>query len=142
MNLRPLHDRILVKRIEEVALSHPDGRNLYVQVICPGDDYWPLPWYLRAFANIGWWKQVDENTPSAPLIIASPKVEAALMRKLYELPPPGQRYLYVPLFDTYTELRPRIELRGYVRKDLWDMFHERQTQETDSKNIQQKTPNG
>jgi hypothetical protein len=27
-------------------------------------------------------KQVDENTPSAPLIIASPKVEPALMRKL------------------------------------------------------------
>jgi uncharacterized protein (TIGR03663 family) len=116
----------IVQRVEEIAQAHPDGRNMYVQVICPGDDYWPLPWYLRAFANIGWWKQVDENAPAAPLIIACPKVEPALMRKLYEVPPPGQRPLYVPLFDTYTELRPQIELRGYVRKDLWDRFQEQQ----------------
>jgi hypothetical protein len=30
----------------------------------------------------------------------------------------------VPLFDTYTELRPQIELRGYVTKDLWDRFRQ------------------
>jgi uncharacterized protein (TIGR03663 family) len=114
----------IVQRVEEISQAHPDGRNMYIQVICPGDDYWPLPWYLRAFANIGWWKQVDENAPAAPLIIASPKVEPALMRKLYELPPPGQRPLYLPLFDAYMELRPQIELRGYVRKDLWDRFQQ------------------
>jgi uncharacterized protein (TIGR03663 family) len=121
----PLNDTFtMVKRVEAIAPAHPDGRNLYIQVICPDDDYWPLPWYLRSFTHIGWWKQVDASVPAAPLIIASPKVEPALMRKLYELPPPGQRPLYVPLFDTYTELRPRIELRGYVRKDLWDRFQE------------------
>jgi hypothetical protein len=81
---------------------------------------------LRSFTNIGWWKQIDETVPAAPLIIASPEIEAALLRKLFELPPPGQRYLYVPLLDEYTELRPQIELRGYVRKDLWDRFQERQ----------------
>lgn len=110
----------VVERIEAVARVHPDGHNLYTQVICPDDDYWPLPWYLRSFTNIGWWRKVDDNSPAAPLIIASPKFEPALMRKFYELPPPGQRPLYVPLFDGYTELRPQIELRGYVRKDLWD----------------------
>ncbi|MCI0697125.1 TIGR03663 family protein [candidate division KSB1 bacterium] len=121
----PLNDTFkMVRRVEAIAPAHPDGRNLYIQVICPDDDYWPLPWYLRSFTHIGWWNQVDANVPAAPLIIASPKVEPALMRKLYELPPPGQRHLYVPLFDTYTELRPRIELRGYVRKDLWDRFQE------------------
>jgi len=112
----------IVKRIEAIAHAHPDGRNLYVQVICPDDDYWPLPWYLRAFPNIGWWREVNENASAAPLIIAAPQFEPALMRKFYELPPPGQKYLYVPLFDTYTELRPLIELRGYVRKDLWDRY--------------------
>jgi uncharacterized protein (TIGR03663 family) len=112
----------IVKRVEAIAQAHPDGRNLYIQVICPDDDYWPLPWYLRSFTNIGWWKQVDENLPTAPILIASPKFESALMRKFYELPPPGQRPLYVPLFDSYTELRPQIELRGYVRKELWDRF--------------------
>jgi hypothetical protein len=32
----------LVKRVEEIAQAHPNGR-LHVQVICPNDDYWPLP---------------------------------------------------------------------------------------------------
>jgi len=113
----------MVKRVEAIVQAHPAGRNLYIQVICPDDDYWPLPWYWRALTNIGWWKELDEKISAAPLIIASPKIEPALMRKLYELPPPGQRHLYVPLFDAYSELRPQIELRGYVRKDLWDRFH-------------------
>jgi len=110
----------IVKRVEAIAPAHPDGRNLYMQVICPDNDYWPLPWYLRSFPNIGWWRAVDEKAPAAQLVIAAPQFEPALMRKFYELPPPGQKYLYVPLFDTYTELRPQVELRGYVRKDLWD----------------------
>ena len=42
------------------------------------------------------------------------------MRKLYELPAPGEKNLYVPLFDTYMELRPQVELRGYVTKDLYE----------------------
>ena len=111
---------IIVNRIEAIAQAHPDGRNLYMQVICPDNDYWPLPWYLRAFPNIGWWREVNENAPAAQLIIAAPQFEPALMRQFYELPPPGQKYLYVPLFEAYTGLRPQIELRGYVRKDLWD----------------------
>ena len=102
----------ITRRIEEVAQAHPDGRNIYIQVICPAGDYWPLPWYLRSFPNVGWWSDVDENIPSFPVIIASPSVVPALMRKLYQLPPPGKKTLYVPLFDSYIELRPGVELRG------------------------------
>jgi hypothetical protein len=79
---------------------------------------------LRSFDNVGWWSSVDDNVPAAPIIIASPSVEPAIMRKLYELPPPGQRNLYVPLFDSPVRLRPGIELRGYVIKDLWDAYHQ------------------
>lgn len=117
----------ITRRIEEIAQVHPDGRNMYIQVICPEDDYWPLPWYLRGFANIGWWSQVDQDVPSAPVIIASPSVEPALIKKLYDLPPPGQRNLYVPLFDSYMELRPQVELRGFVTKDLWDAYQRHQS---------------
>jgi len=112
----------MVARVQEVAQAQPEKENLYMQVICPGDDYWPLPWYLRSFKQIGWWREVDEATPAAPLIVASPQVELAVLHKLYEQPPPGERPLYVPLFDSYMELRPGVELRGYVRKDLWDRF--------------------
>jgi len=114
----------IVQRIEDVSGVHPDGHNMYIQVICPGGDYWPLPWYLRFFTHVGWLSEVDDDVPSAPVIIASPRVEAALMRKLYELPAPGQRNLYVPLFDTYVELRPQVELSGYVTKELWDSYQQ------------------
>jgi uncharacterized protein (TIGR03663 family) len=121
----PVTDVITIaRRVEQVAQVHPDGRRMRVHVICPENDYWPLPWYLRSFDNVGWWSSVDDNVLAAPVIIASPSVESALMRKLYELPPPGQRNLYVPLFDSPVRLRPEIELRGYVIKDLWDACHQ------------------
>jgi hypothetical protein len=114
----------LVDRVEEIAAAHPEGREMYIEVISPGHDYWPLPWYLRSFSNVGWWDQVDVDAPAAPVIIAAPAVEPILLRKLYEVPPPGQRDLYVPLVDSYLELRPAVEIRGYVVKSLWDRFQQ------------------
>ncbi len=114
----------IAERIHDIANVHPDGKNMYINVISPENDYWPLPWYLRSFPNIGWWNKVDMNVETAPVIIASPSVESDILKKIYELPPPGKRNLYVPLLDDYTELRPTIELRGYVRKDLWDKLQQ------------------
>jgi uncharacterized protein (TIGR03663 family) len=114
----------VVKRIEEMANVHPDGYRMHIQVICPGKDYWPLPWYLRRFEynTIDWWESVDNSIASAPLIIASPEVEAALSNKMYSLTPIEQRHMYLYLFDEpyYVWLRPKIKLLGFVRKDLWD----------------------
>jgi hypothetical protein len=77
---------------------------------------------LRSFRNAKWYDKVSDEVASAALIIASPSVEQELLTKLYQLPPPGRKNLYVPVFDTYMELRPRIELRGYVTQELWDRF--------------------
>jgi len=120
----------IAKRVEEVAQVHPDGYEMHIQVICPEHDYWPLPWYLRRFekGTIDWWDKVADDVPAALVIIASPSVEQALMRKLYSLPPPGKKNLYVPLFDSYMELRPQVELRGYVTKELWDSYQQHQVQ--------------
>jgi len=114
----------IAERVEQIARVHPAGYSMHIEVICPNDDYWPLPWYLRRFTStsIGWYSKVDNSAPIAPLIIASPAVEAALSRKMYEIGPPGARNLYVPLFDTYLELRPGVEITGFVTKDLWDKF--------------------
>ena len=111
------------ERVREVARCHPDGMDMRIDVICPGGDYWPLPWYLRQFPNVGWWTEVDMNSQPAPVILISPALEADLAVKLYELPPPGQRELYMPLFDDYVELRPTVEIRGYVVKPLFDAFY-------------------
>jgi len=129
----------VVQRVEEMAgamekmnQENPDKVKMHIQVICPGKDYWPLPWYFRRFEPgiIDWWDQVDVDTPSAPLIIASPEVEAALTNKLYTLTPLEDRQMYLFLFDKpyYMWLRPKIKLVGFVRTDVWNYFHQQQAE--------------
>ena len=65
---------------------------------------------------------MSDTAPNAPVILATPDMEPALIRKLYELPPPGERDLYMSVFDRHVELRPQIELRGYAVKWLWDDY--------------------
>ncbi|MHC4426784.1 MAG: glycosyltransferase family 39 protein, partial [Planctomycetota bacterium] len=112
----------ILQKIEEYADVHEEGRDMQIQVICPEDDYWPLPWYLRSFSNVKWWDKVVDDVPSAPLIIASDKVQKALANKLYTLTPLEERQMYLYLFDQpyYMWLRPEVKLLGFVRKDLWD----------------------
>ena len=113
----------VVDKIEEYASVHKDGHDMAVQVICAGDDYWPLPWYLRHFSSVSYRDRVVNEDPSAPLIIASASddIETALAHKLYTLTPVEQRQMYLYVFDKpyYVWLRPQVPLRGFVRKDLW-----------------------
>lgn len=118
----------ITERVEELAKVNPDGLSMPIQVICPGGDYWPLPWYFRRFEKVLWWSQIDTNVMPAPVILASASVEPNLMEYFF-LPPPGQKDLYMPLFDSYIELRPQVELRGYVTKDLLDSYEQRRAQE-------------
>jgi hypothetical protein len=98
---------------------------MHIQVVCPGNDYWPLPWYLRRFTAVGWHNSMPEGDP-APVIILKPELEAALIERLYEKPPPGKRTLYVDFLQSMpegtVELRPNVFLRAYVRADLWEKF--------------------
>jgi uncharacterized protein (TIGR03663 family) len=122
----------MARAMEKMARENPDKVKMHIQVICPGKDYWPLPWYFRRFEKgvIDWWDQVDPNTSSAPLIIASPDVEASLTNKLYSLTPLEKRQMYLFLFDKpyYMWLRPKIKLLGFVRTDVWNCFHQQQSQ--------------
>jgi hypothetical protein len=90
------------------------------------ENLWPLPFYLRAFSGVAWWNGVADEAESAPVILATPDMEPALVRKLYDLPPPGERELYVSIFERPLELRPQVELRGYARRSLWEDFRRRE----------------
>jgi predicted membrane-bound mannosyltransferase len=108
----------IVERIERLARAAEEGGDkLAVQVISSGN-VWPLPWYLRRFPEVEWRRAVTEEMRPAPVILATPDMEAALLRQMYEVMPPGQRPLYVPLFEDVVELRPGVEVRGYVRQSL------------------------
>jgi uncharacterized protein (TIGR03663 family) len=109
----------IVRQLENLARVHPQKLAMPIQIIS-SENLWPLPWYLRRFTAVRWWNGVSNSAPSAPVIIITPDMEPALIRKLYELPPPGQREMYMSIFDRYIELRPQVELRGYASKSLWD----------------------
>jgi hypothetical protein len=57
---------------------------------------------------------------AAGIVLASPDIEPSLQKKFYEGPPPGERELYLNLFREPVYLRPRVEVRGYVRKSISD----------------------
>lgn len=113
----------IAKRVEDLALASRQRRDMPIEVIS-GENLWPLPWYLRRFPNVRWETTPVKDAGLAPVILATPDMESAVARKLYEWPPPGQRELYVPIFDTAVELRPQVEVRGYAAKSLWDAYQQ------------------
>ncbi|MCL4205941.1 MAG: TIGR03663 family protein [Pirellulaceae bacterium] len=112
----------LANRLSQIAAHHPDGRGMHVQVICPDDDYWPLPWYLRDFTRVGWFRSVPTGPP-APVIVAHPDLEPLILDYLYQQQPPGQRPLYIRMdqedADGPDSLRPFVPLRVYIQRELW-----------------------
>jgi uncharacterized protein (TIGR03663 family) len=105
------------KEIEKI-MNNDNKSAVYVAV--PENDYWSLPWYLRKIKNISWNDKINVDVYKYPIIIASPKFERELIEKLYSIPPAGEINLYVPLISNYMELRPKIEIRGYIQKDFLD----------------------
>jgi len=114
----------ITNQLKDVSAAHPAHYGMGVEVVVPDADYWPLPWYFRRFTNVGWRSGVGQMTRTAPVVIASPDVEDALIAQLYALAPPGEKNLYMPLFDGYIQLRPEIELRGYITKELLDKYNQ------------------
>ncbi len=111
----------IVDRLKDLAGAHPDRSSMAIQVVSR-ENLWPLPWYLRGQSGVQWWNGVSETAASAPVIVATPDMEPALVRKLYDLPPPGERELYVSVFEQPVELRPGVELRGYAARTLWEDY--------------------
>ena len=114
----------IADKVLDLSQSHPDGSDMQIEIICSNKDYWPLPWYLRKHnrKTIGYYDTVDMSIPAAPVIIASPDNVSDLVKKLFDLPPPGQKHMYVHLFSEPTYLRPHVEIVTFVRKDLFDIY--------------------
>jgi hypothetical protein len=107
--------------VKDLARAHPDGPALRIQVVSR-ENLWPLPFYLRGLPRVEWWTGVDDASPAAPVVLITPEMEPALVRKLYDLPPPGERELYMSIFERPVEIRPAVELRGYAAAGLWDAY--------------------
>jgi hypothetical protein len=103
----------LAARVVEVSAVHPDRERMLVAVIAGPYEQWPMPWYLRRMARVGYWTSVAGASPldRMPFIIASPDfadgIEAAL----------GDRYV-----SEIFGLRPGVLLTVFIERGLWDRF--------------------
>ena len=100
----------IAERIDDIAAIAGKGPGLRINIIRPDGDYWPLPWYLRAYTRVGWWREIPE-TVDAEIILAAPELYGTLKERLH------QDYLV-----EFHALRPGVLLHAYIRRDLWDAF--------------------
>ena len=112
----------IADKVKDIAAAHPDGNKMYVEVICPEDDYWPLPWYLRQLSRVAYASRVLLDSDPGEVIIAMPVVEDDLRKKWYEETQGDKPELYVRLFPETMYLRPRVELRGYVKSSVYERW--------------------
>lgn len=101
----------LVQRAEGLARVAPAGYDTVIKVIAPDSDYWPLPWYLRRFKNVGWYEKLPDD-PFAPIVMVSSKLNARLDDRS------GRKWIMAGI----TELRPGIFFELYVELELWKKY--------------------
>jgi len=73
-----------------------------------GSDYWPLPWYLRSFPQVGYWVEPPEGLKDFPFVLAMPDaVDKAgeALEETHTLLPRG--------------LRAEVPVWLMVRNDVW-----------------------
>ena len=102
----------MAARIRDLAALHPDRERMLVTVLAPPYEQWPLPWYLRTMARVGYWTDArDAPDLSAPIIVSSMDHAEMLDAAL------GDRYV-----SEFFGLRPDVLLTLYVERGLWDQF--------------------
>ena len=117
----------MVGAVEKAAVASEYGKEAVVYVVADGDDYWPWPWYLRGYSNVGYSAKVSDEVCGAQIILCDSGSKDEVIETLYGVPAAGEKYLYVPLFDEESELRPKVEWCGMVRKDLYDKMNRAET---------------
>ena len=109
-------------KIHDMANVLTNEIDFSVFVMATGDDYWPFPWYLRDMDNVGYWNHVPLDVGSASVVLVSSDLTDNLVKTIYEKAEPGMSSLLIPLFDEMMELRPGVEISGYVKKDVYDLY--------------------
>jgi len=101
------------RRAEALAAVHPARDRMVIKVVWPDAYYWPLPWYLRRFENVGYYRGVPRDVP-APLVFAHPMYDETLTRRLEA----------THLMNGYIGLRPNVVVQVWVDFELWKRYIE------------------
>lgn len=99
----------LADDIRQLTAAFTDGPQTTILVIYDGPFYWPLPWYLRAQQQVGYWTRMPDD-PHAAIVISSPTYDAALTSQLDD----------THLMTGYYANRPQELIQLWVRMDVWE----------------------
>ena len=110
------------KKLNEMTNALKTENDFSIYIMATGDDYWPIPWYLRNIDNVGYWNHIPKDVKSASIVLISPDLEVDLVAGIYKDVKPGNSSLFIPLFNEIIELRPGIKISGWVKKDINDLY--------------------
>ncbi|WP_438479255.1 flippase activity-associated protein Agl23 [Oleiharenicola lentus] len=98
------HTSLDLLKITALARSAPAGT---IKII--SEEYWPLPWYLRARSDAGYWQTVPEDCDGALVIVSADFAEAvrARMKGRYRESFLGLRPGFVLIVFTQEPVTPR-----------------------------------
>lgn len=99
------------KVAEDLAKASPQGEKMVIKVIWNDPYYWPIPWYLRRFENVGYWTEIPAD-PAAPLVLCAPEFDVPLTRKLDP----------THIMTGYKGLRPGVPVETFVDMKLWEQY--------------------
>ena len=90
------------------GLAAVSDRELTIKVI--GEEYWPLPWYLRSYPLTGYWNTIPA-TPDADVVVSTAGIQPELEKALKD-----------DYFAETIGLRPGVVLIVRTRADLWEAY--------------------
>lgn len=112
--------RRLVKRANQIAAVAPAGHEMIIQIVSPANDYWPLPWYLRQFPNMGFYTDATAVRPETAMIIRTNNTADSAPETITL--DENSMAAIGPRMTEFYGLRPEILLTVDIRQDLWDAF--------------------
>jgi hypothetical protein len=110
----------LVGQVSQIAAARPQAADTVIKVVGRGGDYWPLPWYLRSFRQVGFYSEIPDD-PWAPMMIVNSRFDAELDERS------GRKWLMVGLFQH----RPNVFFELYVELELWKRYLETRPRQRD-----------
>ncbi len=109
---QPVADVVeLGRRLEKLSLASTEHNAMVVKVFAKDQYYWPLPWYLREFPNVGFYQGVPEDAQAA-IVLADPDFDEQLDKKL------GPTHLMNHIYG----LRPGAFFEIWIRMDVWKAY--------------------
>ncbi len=118
---QPVPDVVnLARWCSDVEQYSGAGQDMIVKVLWTDDYYWPIPWYMRRFNNVGYYH--DAGDPTAALVLASPEFEDQLALKLDK----------THVMARFFRIRPGVFAEAWVRMDVWEQYLKRRPRPVDT----------